>query len=321
MISFSTPITKLFGIRYPIIQAGMVWAAGWKLASAASKAGALGLIGSGSMKPEILRHHIQQCRDATDKSFGVNVPLMRTDADELVQVALEEGVRIIFTSAGNPGKFTSLIHEHRAKVAHVVPSVTLARKAADRGVDAIVAEGTEAGGHNGVDEIATMALVPQVVDAVSVPVIAAGGIADGRGIYAALALGASGVQMGTRFACTLESSSHPGYRQAVVEAPDNGTILGLIKIGPARMIKNPFAQAVLEAEARGANEDELRQLLGLSRSRKGIFEGNLEEGELEAGQSSGLIHDIVPVATLMERLIQEFTDTRNRLESLYQLRQ
>ena len=316
-MTFSTPITELFGIQYPIIQGGMIWAAGWKLASAVARAGGLGLIGSGSMNSDILRHHIRQCRDSTDKPYGVNVPLMRTDADELVKVAVEEGVRIIFTSAGNPGKFTGYIKDYGGTVAHVVPSVALAKKAEDRGVDVIVAEGTEAGGHNGVDEITTIALVPQVVDAVSLPVVAAGGIADGRGIFAALALGASGVQIGTRFACTEESSSHPAYRKAVVDAPDSGTILGLIKIGPARMIRNPFAQSVLEAEAHGANEDELRMLLGHSRSRKGIFEGDLQNGQLEAGQSSGLIHEVLPVAQVMERLIREFIDTRKRLESLY----
>jgi enoyl-[acyl-carrier protein] reductase II len=316
-MTFSTPITELFGIQYPIIQGGMIWAAGWKLASAVARSGGLGLIGSGSMKPDLLCHHIRQCREATNKPFGVNVPLMRTDANELVKVAIEEGIRIIFTSAGNPGKFTGYIKDNGGTVAHVVPSVALAKKAEDRGADVIVAEGTEAGGHNGVDEITTMALVPQVVDAVSLPVVAAGGIADGRGVFAALALGASGVQMGTRFACTEESSSHPGYRMAVVDAPDNATILGLIKIGPARMIKNAYAQAVLEAEARGADEDELRALLGQSRSRKGIFEGNLEEGQLEAGQSSGLIHEVLPVAQVMEKLIREFIDTRHRLESLY----
>ncbi|KPL06659.1 2-nitropropane dioxygenase, partial [bacterium SM23_57] len=219
MTTFSTPITKLFDIPYPIIQGGMIWAAGWRLASAVSQSGGLGLIGSGSMSPDLLRHHIKQCKETTDKPFGVNVPLMRTDADELVNIAIEEDVKIIFTSAGNPGRFTDIIHDNGATVAHVVPSVTLAKKAQDREVDAIVAEGTEAGGHNGIDEITTIALVPQVVDAMEVPVIAAGGIADGRGIYAALALGAAAVQLGTRFACTEESSSHPEYREAVVQAP------------------------------------------------------------------------------------------------------
>ena len=268
------------------------------------------------MSPDLLRHHIKQCKETTDKPFGVNVPLMRTDADELVNIAIEEDVKIIFTSAGNPGRFTDIIHDNGATVAHVVPSVTLAKKAQDREVDAIVAEGTEAGGHNGIDEITTIALVPQVVDAMEVPVIAAGGIADGRGIYAALALGAAAVQLGTRFACTEESSSHPEYREAVVQAPDNGTILGLMKIGPARMIKNPFANAVLQAEARGADENELQQLLGTGRARKGIFEGNLQEGELEAGQSSGLIHEVLPVAQVMEKLIQEFLKTKQHLENI-----
>ncbi len=314
--TISTPITDLFGIRFPIIQGGMIWAAGWRLAAAVSNNGGLGLIGSGSMKPDILRHHIQRCKDAANAPFGVNIPLMRTDAEDLVRITLEEGVRIVFTSAGNPAKFTEHIHQHGGKVAHVVPSVTLAQKAESRGVDAIVAEGTEAGGHNGIDEITTMTLIPQVVDVVNVPVIAAGGIADGRGMAAALALGAAGVQIGTRFACTEESSSHPNYRQAVVDAPDNGTILGLIKIGPARMVKNPFAEAVLEAENRGATPEELKELLGSKRAHRGIFEGDLIEGELEAGQSSGLIHEILPVAKVMDNLISEFHSTRSRLNSL-----
>ncbi len=314
--TLSTPITDLFGIRYPIIQGGMIWAAGWRLAAAVSNNGGLGLIGAGSMKPDILRHHIQHCKDAAKAPFGVNIPLMRTDAEDLVTITLEEGVRIVFTSAGNPAKFTEHIHHHGGKVAHVIPSVALAQKAESRGVDAIVAEGTEAGGHNGVDEITTMTLIPQVVDAVNVPVIAAGGIADGRGMAAALALGAAGVQIGTRFACTEESSSHPNYRQAVVDAPDNGTILGLIKIGPARMVKNPFADAVLEAENHGATPKELQELLGSGRARRGIFEGDLQEGELEAGQSSGLIHEILPAAKVMDNLINEFHNTRSRLNSL-----
>jgi len=278
------------------------------------------LIGSGSMNPDLLRHHIQQCKEATDKPFGVNVPMMREDAEELVRVILEQGVKIVFTSAGNPAKFTETIHKHGAIVAHVVPSVGLAKKAEERGVDAIVAEGTEAGGHNGVDEITTLALVPQVVDAVKVPVIAAGGIADGRGIYAALALGASGVQMGTRFACTLESSAHSDYRKAVVESKDNSTVLGLKKIGPVRMVKNPFAQSVVEAERRGATEQELTELLGRGRARKGIFEGDLVDGEIEAGQSSGLIHEILPVAEVMEKLLGEFRKTQERMNNMISVR-
>ena len=316
----STSVTELFKIRYPIVQGGMIWVAGWKLASAVSKAGGLGLIGSGSMNPDLLRHHIQQCKEATDKPFGVNVPMMREDAEELVRVILEQGVKIVFTSAGNPAKFTETIHKHGAIVAHVVPSVGLAKKAEERGVDAIVAEGTEAGGHNGVDEITTLALVPQVVDAVKVPVIAAGGIADGRGIYAALALGASGVQMGTRFACTLESSAHSDYRKAVVESKDNSTVLGLKKIGPVRMVKNPFAQSVVEAERRGATEQELTELLGRGRARKGIFEGDLVDGEIEAGQSSGLIHEILPVAEVMEKLLGEFRKTQERMNNMISVR-
>jgi enoyl-[acyl-carrier protein] reductase II len=316
----STSVTELFHIKYPIIQGGMIWVAGWKLASAVSKAGGLGLIGSGSMNADLLRHHIKQCQESTDLPFGVNIPMIRDDVEELVGVALEEGVKIVFTSAGNPAKFTDIVHKHGGIVAHVVPSVGLAKKAEERGVDAIVAEGTEAGGHNGVEEITTMALVPQVVDAVKVPVIAAGGIADGRGIYAALALGASGVQMGTRFACTLESSAHPNYCQAVVEAKDNSTILGLKKIGPVRMVKNPFAQAVIEAERRGATEQELAELLGKGRARKGIFEGDLTEGEIEAGQSSGLIQEVLSVAEVMDKVIKEFGETQERMKNMIAVR-
>ncbi|MFH1009711.1 MAG: DUF561 domain-containing protein [bacterium] len=300
-------ITKLLGIRWPIIQGGMVWAAGWELCAAVSKAGALGLIGAGSMKPDILRIHIGKVKAALQEQapFGVNIPLQRADADELVQVCLDEGVKIFFTSAGNPGRFTPMLKEKGATVVHVVPSPALAQKAEDRGVDAVVCEGTEAGGHDGVDEIPTFALVPQVVDAVKIPVIAAGGIADGRGIAAALALGAEGVQIGTRFAATIESSAHPRYKQAVLEANSAGTVFALRKTGPVRMLGNPFGQKCAEAESGGASEEEQRALRGEHRERLGIFEGDWEEGMFEAGMGAALIHDLPSAGELVARLVRE----------------
>jgi enoyl-[acyl-carrier protein] reductase II len=304
--SIPTRITKLFGIRYPIIQAGMIWAAGHKLASAVSNCGGLGLIGGGSMDPDLFRRHIRRCREETDKPFGVNIPLLYKHADDLVKVALEEGVKIIFTSAGNPGKYTAAFHEAGAVVTHVVPTVAFARKAAERGVDAIVAEGTEAGGHNSPAAVTTLALVPQVVDAVKVPVIAAGGIADGRGMAAAFALGASAAQMGTRFACTVESSAHPNYKQAIVNASDESTVLTLLKTGPTRMIRNAFVERVLEAEARGATPEEIHELLGRRRAKAGIFEGDVAEGNLEAGQSSGLIREILTVPQVFDLLLSQY---------------
>ncbi len=283
----------------------MIWVSGWKLASAVSNNGGLGLIGSGSMKPELLKEHIQKCFAATDKPFGVNIPLLRSDVEELVKVTVDEGVKIVFTSAGNPKKFTNVLKENNITVIHVVPSVKFGLKAEAAGCDAVVGEGVEAGGHNGSDEITTMALIPQLVDALSIPVIAAGGISDGRGILAALSLGAEGVQIGTRFAATVESSAHQNYKKRVVEASDNDTILAFKKIGLVRMLKNDFALKAVKADEDGWNEDKLKVLLGKKREMLGIFEGNENEGEMEAGQGSGLIKEILPVDLLMNKLLVE----------------
>jgi enoyl-[acyl-carrier protein] reductase II len=310
-----TRVTEMFRIEVPIIQAGMVWTSGQKLAVAVSEAGALGLIGSGSMKPDLLREHIRKAKSRTNKPFGVNIPLIRGDATELIRVTIEEGVRIIFTSSGHPGKFIEQLKRGECLVVHVVASVKHARKAYESGCDAVVAEGFEAGGHNGIDEITTFCLVPQVVDAVPIPVIAAGGIADGRQMYSAMALGAEGVQMGSRFAATTESSSHERYKQAIVESQDNSTVLTLRKVTPVRMIKSPFAQKVQDAESRGASKEELLNLLGSKREMQGIFEGNWEEGEFEAGQSSGLIQEILPAGEVVKRTMKEFDKTRLRMSS------
>ncbi len=258
-MKITTKITELFNIEYPIIQAGMVWVSGWKLASAVSNEGGLGLIGSGSMKPDLLREHIQKCKAATDKPFGVNIPLLRRDAEELVNVIIEEGVKIVFSSAGHPGKFIKRFKEKEIKVAHVIPSVKHALKAEEVGCDAVVGEGVEAGGHNGINETTTISLIPQLVDAVKIPVIAAGGIADGRGILAALSLGAEGVQIGTRFAATVESSAHQNYKQKVIEAKDDGTILAFKKIGLVRMLKNDFAFRALKADGECWDESQIKR--------------------------------------------------------------
>ena len=312
MISIETKITELFKIKYPIVQAGMVWVSGWKLASAVSNSGGLGLIGSGSMKPDLLNEHIRDCFNATDKPFGVNIPLLRTDAEYLINTAIEEGVKIVFCSAGNPKKFTKILKENNVTVVHVVPSVKLGLKAEAAGCHAVVGEGVEAGGHNGIDEITTLALIPQLVDALKIPVIATGGIADGRGILAAISLGAEGVQMGTRFAATVESSAHPNYKKKVVEASESDTILAFKKIGLVRMLKNEFAEKALFAESEGWKEKELRELLGTKRERSGIFEGNETEGEFEAGQSSGLIKEIYTVESLFTKLLNEFEEAVER---------
>jgi len=306
-------ITKLFGIKLPIIQAGMVWVSGWKLASAVSNNGGLGLIGSGSTKPDLLREHIQKCRAATDKPFGVNVPLLRRDAADLIKVVIEENVKIVFSSAGHPGKYIDELKKNNITVVHVVPSLKYALKAESVGCDAVVGEGVEAGGHNGADEITTFCLIPQLVDALKIPVIAAGGIADGRGILAALSLGAEGVQIGTRFAATEESTAHPNYKKKVIEAKDNDTILVLKKIGMARMIKNDFTSIVHKEELNGADEEKLKSLLGEKRERLGIFEGDEQNGMMEAGQGTGLIKEILPVKDLMERLIKEFDEAKRNL--------
>ncbi len=306
-------ITKLFGIKHPIIQAGMVWVSGWKLASAVSNNGGLGLIGSGSMKPDLLREHIKKCRAATDKPFGVNIPLLRRDAADLIKVVIEENVKIVFSSAGHPGKFIDELKKNNISVVHVVPSLKYALKAESVGCDAVVGEGVEAGGHNGADEITTFCLIPQLVDALKIPVIAAGGIADGRGILAALSLGAEGVQIGTRFAVTEESSAHPNYKKKVIDTKDNDTILVLKKIGMARMIKNDFTSVVHKEELNGADEEKLKLLLGEKRERLGIFEGDEQNGMMEAGQGAGLIKEILHVKDLMERLVSEYDDALQKI--------
>ncbi len=307
-MNITNRITNLFGIKFPIVQAGMVWVSGWKLASAVSNSGGLGLIGAGSMKPDLLREHIQKCRAVAIKPFGVNIPLLRGDAADLVNTAIEEEVKIVFTSAGHPGRFIDILKKNNTTVVHVVPSLKYALKAESVGCDAIVGEGVEAGGHNGVDEITTFCLIPQLVDNVKIPVIAAGGIADGRGILAALALGAEGVQLGTRFAVTEESSAHPSYKQRVIESKDTDTILILKKIGPTRMIKNEFTETVRKAEIDGADESVLKELRGEKRERSGIFEGDIQNGMAEAGQCSGLIKEILPADILMKKLINEFDE-------------
>jgi len=316
MLTIKTRVTELFNIQYPIIQAGMVWVSGWKLASAVSNADGLGLIGSGSMKPDLLREHICNCKKATNKPFGVNIPLSRKDADELIDVVIKEKVKIVFTSAGHPKKFIDILKTNGITVAHVVPSIKYALKVEEAGCDAIVGEGVEAGGHNGFDEITTLTLIPQLVDAVKIPVIAAGGIADGRGISAALSLGAEGVQMGTRFAATIESSAHDNYKRKIVEAGDDGTTLAFKKIGLVRMLKNNFAQKSVDAEREGWNEEKLKNLLGSKREMKGIFEGDEQEGEMEAGQSSGLVKEILPVKDLFERLLSEIEQASERNNQL-----
>jgi len=313
-MNFKTRITELLNIQYPIIQAGMVWVSGWKLASAVSNEGGLGLIGSGSMKADLLREHIQKCKLATNKPFGVNIPLLRRDAEELVNVVIDEGAKIVFSSAGHPGKFINKFKENNITVVHVIPSVKHALKAEEVGCDAVVGEGVEAGGHNGINETTTIALIPQLVDAVNIPVIAAGGIADGRGILAALSLGAEGVQIGTRFAATVESSAHPNYKKKVVEVKDDGTVLAFKKIGLVRMMKNDFALRAVKAEEEGWNDVKLMELLGSKRERLGIFEGDETEGELEAGQSSGLVKEILTVKELFSKLLNEISlaETRNQ---------
>jgi enoyl-[acyl-carrier protein] reductase II len=311
-----TKISELFKIEYSIIQAGMVWVSGWKLASAVSNSGGLGLIGAGSMKTDLLKEHLQKCKSATQKPFGVNIPLLRKDANELVNVCLDEGVKIIFTSAGNPKTFTPLLKECGCTVVHVVATLKYGLKAQESGCDAVVGEGVEAGGHNGADQITTFCLIPQLVDKLNIPVIAAGGIVDGRGILAALSLGAEGVQIGTRFAATVESSAHEKYKQEIINANDQDTVLAFKKIGLVRMIKNDFAIRAMKAENEGWNETQLRELLATKRERAGIFEGDLIEGELEAGQGVGLINDIPTVKDLFERLLKEYEHVNDRIKNI-----
>lgn len=299
-------LTKIFSIKYPIVQAGMVWASGWKLASAVSNAGGLGLIGAGSMYPDVLREHIQKCKAATNKPFGVNVPLMYPNVEMLMNIIVEEKVPIVFTSAGNPKLWTGQLKEKGVKVVHVVSSSRFAKKAEEAGCDAVVAEGFEAGGHNGREETTTMVLVPLVREAVNIPVIAAGGIATGRQMLAAMVLGADGVQVGSRFVCTPEASSHLAFKEAVMKAEEGDTMLSMKKLMPVRLLKNHFADEVRAAEIRGATEEEMKQLLGRGRAKKGMFEGDLAEGELEIGQVSSLIKEIIPAAEVMAEIWHEY---------------
>ena len=303
---FSNSITQLFNIEKPIIQGGMIWASGWRLASAVSNAGGLGLIGSGSMYPEVLKEHIQKCKAATDKPFGVNIPLLYPDIDKHVQTIIDEKVPVVFSSAGNPKTYTSILKQHGIKVVHVVSSSKFAIKAQDAGCDAVVAEGFEAGGHNGREETTTMVLIPAVCNAVAIPVIAAGGIATGRQMLAAMVLGASGVQMGSRFVASEEASSHFNFKNTVIQTGEGDTQLSLKKLTPVRLIKNKFFNEVQEAELRGASPEELQQLLGRGRAKKGMFEGDLNEGELEIGQVSALLTSIQPAAAIIDEVWTEF---------------
>lgn len=309
-------ITQLFNIQYPIIQAGMIWASGYKLASAVSNAGGLGLLGAGSMYPEVLREHIQKCKKATDKPFGVNVPMLYPNIEEIMNIIVEEGVKIVFTSAGNPKTWTAFLKEKGITVVHVVSSVKFALKAQEAGVDAVVAEGFEAGGHNGREETTTFTLIPMVKEKLTVPLIAAGGIATGRGMLAAMVLGADGVQVGSRFAASVESSSHDKFKQAIVEAQDGDTHVTLKELAPVRLIKNKFFHDVMALYAKSPTVDDLKALLGRARAKKGMFEGDLEEGELEIGQIAGLIHDIKPAAEIVREMVAEFEQAKQQAVSL-----
>ena len=309
-------ITSLFNIKYPIIQGGMIWCSGWKLASAVSNSGGLGLIGSGSMYPEILEEHIQKCKKATYKPFGVNVPLLYPQTDELMEIISREGVKIVFTSAGNPKKYTALLKDHGIVVAHVIANKKFAQKAVDAGVDAVVAEGFEAGGHNGFEETTTMVLTPMIREIVDIPIIAAGGIGSGKSMFAAMALGADGVQIGSRFAASTEASGHRNFKNAIASAQEGDTSLTLKKIIPVRLIKNEFYNRVKLAEDTGASKDDLRELLGKGRAKMGMFEGDLNEGELEIGQVSGMIDDILPVSEIIGKLIFEFNETVKRMKEI-----
>jgi len=303
-------ITNLFGIQYPIVQAGMIWCSGWKLASAVSNAGGLGLIGAGSMYPDVLRTHIRKCKAATTNPFGVNVPLLYPDIPQLMQVIMEEEVKVIFTSAGNPKTWTKPLQEKGIKVVHVVSNVKFARKSEEAGVNAIVAEGFEAGGHNGREETTTFCLLPLVREAVSLPLIAAGGIGNGRGIFGAMALGADGVQVGSRFAAAAESSAHINFKQSIINAQEGDTELSLKQLTPVRLLKNKFYQDIKAAELRGASKEELALLLGSRRAKHGMYEGDLENGELEIGQVSAMINKIQPAAEIVQEMWQEFLDAK-----------
>ncbi|MFT6748553.1 MAG: enoyl-[acyl-carrier protein] reductase II [Flavobacterium sp.] len=312
----SNKITELFKIQHPIIQGGMIWNSGYKLASAVSNAGGLGLIGAGSMYPEVVREHIQKCKLATNKPFGVNVPMLYPNIEEIIQIIIDEGVKIVFTSAGNPKTYTTKLKENGITVVHVVSSSKFALKAQDAGVDAVVAEGFEAGGHNGREETTTFTLIPMVKSQIKIPLIAAGGIATGNGILAAMILGADGVQIGSRFAASVESSSHENFKKTIVETNEGDTQLTLKELAPVRLIKNKFYNDVQELYLKGATKESLSELLGKRRSKRGMFEGDLIEGELEIGQVAGLIHDILPVSEIMKNLVSDFEIAKQNCASL-----
>ena len=309
-------ITQLFNIRYPIIQAGMVWCSGWRLASAVSNAGGLGLIGSGSMYPDVLKEHIRKCKEATDKPFGVNVPLLYPHRDEIFDILISEKIKIVFTSAGNPALWTSFLKEHGITVVHVIANVKSAKKCEESGVDAVVAEGFEAGGHDGKEETTTLTLIPLIKKAISLPLIAAGGIGTGRGMLAAFALGAEGVQIGTRFVVAEESSAHPSFKKKIIESGDGDTALMMKKVVPVRLLKNDFSDKIREMEARGATAEELTDILGKGRAMRGMFEGDIGEGELEIGQVSALVDGIMPAGAIMNEIIQEFNEAKRELIDL-----
>jgi enoyl-[acyl-carrier protein] reductase II len=306
-------ITKLFNIKYPIIQAGMIWVSGYKLASAASNAGGLGLIGAGSMYPEVLREHIQKCKKATSKPFGVNVPMLYPNIEEIMKIIVEEGVKIVFTSAGNPKTWTPYLKENGITVVHVVSSTAFALKAQAAGVDAIVAEGFEAGGHNGRDETTTFTLIPMVKEQIHIPVIAAGGIADGRGMLAAMVLGADGVQVGSRFAASIESSAHENFKKTIIEVQEGGTQLTLKELAPVRLVKNKFYQDLQDLYEKCPTKEELSTFLGRARAKRGMFEGDLIEGELEIGQIAGLIHQIKSTEEIIVEMITDFEKARKEV--------
>lgn len=312
-------ITDLFGIKYPLVQGGMIWNSGWKLASAVSNAGGLGLIGAASMYPEVLVEHVIKCKKATDKPFGVNIPLLYPNIEKHIKTIVDYKVPIVFTSAGNPKLWTAHLKNYGIKVVHVVSSQKFALKSQDAGVDAIVAEGFEAGGHNGREETTTMTLIPMVKQKLSIPLIAAGGIATGGGMLAAMALGADGVQLGSRFAASVESSAHQLFKEAIVEAKEGDTALTLKELTPVRLIKNAFYEKVAALYETGPTPEELKKLLGRARAKKGMFEGDMIEGELEIGQISGLIDAILPAGTIVENIISEFNEAKSRLTSIADL--
>lgn len=308
-MNFSNRITELFNIQYPIIQAGMIWASGWRLASAVSNAGGLGIIGAGSMYPDILKEHIAKCKAATNKPFAVNLPLLYPDIEQHINTIISEKIPIVFTSAGNPKIWTPILKENDIKVVHVVSSSLFAKKVEAAGCDAVVAEGFEAGGHNGREETTTMVLIPAVKKSISIPLIAAGGIATGKQMFAAMVLGADAVQIGSRFVCTNEASSHQSFKEAIIKSNEGDTMLHLKKTVPVRLLKNKFAEKIKEAEARGATAEELNEILGRSRAKKGMFEGDMEEGELEIGQVSSIINEIKPAAEVVKEIWNEFYQT------------